>query len=156
MVTSTARAKRSRFEYGLLADSTDATVLVPFADASADSVPWNSSLADEASQNTFPYLPLTAPSEPRRSTITATLFANRRGRCEEWNVLTHENHGEQRQDDVGATGGIHGSREFDTTCSGQTWLDRWLCVFTEVQSVEGTGALLLAANVFCLLACTTC
>jgi len=35
---------------------------------------------------------------------------------------------------------------------GRTWLDRWLCVFTEVQTGEGTGALLLAANVFCLLA----
>jgi AAA family ATP:ADP antiporter len=32
------------------------------------------------------------------------------------------------------------------------WLDRWLSIFTEVQTGEGTGALLLAANVFCLLA----
>jgi AAA family ATP:ADP antiporter len=34
---------------------------------------------------------------------------------------------------------------------GQTRLDRWLSVFTEVQEGEGAGALLLAANVFCLL-----
>lgn len=33
---------------------------------------------------------------------------------------------------------------------GQTWLDRWLCVFTEVRTGEAAGALLLAANVFCL------
>jgi AAA family ATP:ADP antiporter len=37
------------------------------------------------------------------------------------------------------------------TVRGQTRLDRWLSVFTEVQKNEGTGALLLAANVFCLL-----
>jgi AAA family ATP:ADP antiporter len=35
---------------------------------------------------------------------------------------------------------------------GQMWLDRWLCLFTEVRKGEGAGALLLAANVFCLLA----
>jgi AAA family ATP:ADP antiporter len=35
---------------------------------------------------------------------------------------------------------------------GQRSLDRWLCVFTEVPSGERAGALLLAANVFCLLA----
>ena len=35
---------------------------------------------------------------------------------------------------------------------GKTWLDRWLSVFTEVQAGEGVSALLLAANVFCLLA----
>src|SRR5712691_13537068 len=35
---------------------------------------------------------------------------------------------------------------------GKMWLDRWLCLFTEVQAGEGTSALLLAANVFCLLA----
>jgi ATP:ADP antiporter, AAA family len=34
---------------------------------------------------------------------------------------------------------------------GQAWLDRWLCVFTDVRTGEGAGALLLAANVFCLL-----
>src|SRR6202171_5463728 len=33
----------------------------------------------------------------------------------------------------------------------RTGLDRWLCLFTEVQGGEGVGALLLAANVFCLL-----
>jgi AAA family ATP:ADP antiporter len=35
---------------------------------------------------------------------------------------------------------------------GQMWLDRWLCIFTEVREGEGVGALLLATNVFCLLA----
>jgi AAA family ATP:ADP antiporter len=35
---------------------------------------------------------------------------------------------------------------------GQMWLDRWLCIFTEVRKGEGVGALLLATNVFCLLA----
>jgi AAA family ATP:ADP antiporter len=34
---------------------------------------------------------------------------------------------------------------------GETRLDRWLSVFTEVEKGEGAGALLLAANVFCLL-----
>jgi AAA family ATP:ADP antiporter len=34
----------------------------------------------------------------------------------------------------------------------KTWLDGWLGVFTEVRRGEGAGALLLAANVFCLLA----
>ena len=34
----------------------------------------------------------------------------------------------------------------------QTRLDRWLSVFTEVPPDERAGALLLAANVFCLLA----
>jgi AAA family ATP:ADP antiporter len=34
----------------------------------------------------------------------------------------------------------------------QTRPDKWLCVFTEVRRGEAAGALLLAANVFCLLA----
>jgi AAA family ATP:ADP antiporter len=34
----------------------------------------------------------------------------------------------------------------------KTWLDRSLCCFTEVQAGEAAGALILAANVFCLLA----
>jgi AAA family ATP:ADP antiporter len=34
----------------------------------------------------------------------------------------------------------------------KTWLDRSLCCFTEVHAGEAAGALLLAANVFCLLA----
>src|SRR5204862_5941362 len=34
---------------------------------------------------------------------------------------------------------------------GPTSLDRWLCVVTDVRAGEGAGALLLAANVFCLL-----
>ena len=35
---------------------------------------------------------------------------------------------------------------------GRRWLDRRLCLFTEVHAGEGLSALLLAANVFCLLA----
>jgi AAA family ATP:ADP antiporter len=35
---------------------------------------------------------------------------------------------------------------------GQMWVDRCLSIFTEVRKGEGPGALLLAANVFCLLA----
>src|ERR1700686_3940864 len=34
----------------------------------------------------------------------------------------------------------------------QTWLERGLSVFSDVQGGEGLGALLLAGNVFCLLA----
>src|SRR5439155_25449396 len=37
------------------------------------------------------------------------------------------------------------------TLRERTWWDRCLCLFAEVHSGEGLGALLLAANVFCLL-----
>jgi AAA family ATP:ADP antiporter len=37
------------------------------------------------------------------------------------------------------------------TVRGQARLDRWLSLFTEVHRGEGAGALLLTANVFCLL-----
>src|ERR1700704_2978397 len=35
---------------------------------------------------------------------------------------------------------------------GRRGPDRWLCLFTEVHTGEGLSALLLAANIFCLLA----
>jgi ATP:ADP antiporter, AAA family len=36
--------------------------------------------------------------------------------------------------------------------SERSWLDKLLSIFTDVRAGEGTGALLLAANVFSLLA----
>ena len=44
-----------------------------------------------------------------------------------------------------------GTTRYDALPFSRTWVDRTLSIFTEVRAGEGVTALLLAANVFCLL-----